>query len=92
MTKQEAINLETKIDQMFSKKLETNCEVSMALTGALKISVDDGFFNIKIDTKSVDWVKWNGDYETLQDYISKIKLVIEENVEKIDLLMQSYRN
>ena len=91
MTKQEAIELESEIDKLFSEKLKTDCEVSMALTGALRISVDGGFFNIKTDTQVVDWVKWNGEYEVLQDYINKAKLVIEENEEKIDLLMQSYR-
>lgn len=92
MTKQEAIDLEKEIDKLFSEKLETACEVSMALTGALRISVDYGFFNIKADTKVVDWVKWSGDYEVLQDYINKAKLVIEENEEKIVELIQSYHN
>lgn len=92
MTKQEAIDLESEIDKLFSEKLETDCEVSMALTGALRISVDYGFFNIKVDTQVVDWVKWSGDYETMQDYINKSVLIIRENKEKIDFLMQSYRN
>lgn len=90
MTKQEAIDLENEIGELFSEELETECEVSMALTGALRISVKDGFFNIKVDKKVVDWVKWSGDYEILQDYINKAKIVIEENEEKIGMLMQSY--
>lgn len=64
----------------------------MALTGALRISLDDGFFNIKADTQVIDWVKWSGDYDTLQNCINSSVLVIRENKEKIDLLMQSYRN
>lgn len=90
MTKQEALDLEKEIDKLFSEKLETDCEVSMALTGALRISVNEGFFNIKLDSQAVDWVKWSGDYETLQDYINKATLAIRENKEKIDMLMQSY--
>lgn len=90
MTKQEALDLEKEIDKLFSEKLETDCEVSMALTGALRISVNDGFFNIKADTQAVAWVKWSGDYETMQDYINKAILAIMENKEKIDTLMQSY--
>lgn len=91
MTKKEAMELESSIDKLFSEKLETDCEVSMALTGALRISLDEGFFNIKVDTEVVDWVKWNGDYGILQDYINKAILTIRENKEKIDMLMQSYR-
>lgn len=92
MTKQEARDLESKIDKLFSESLETDCEVSMALTGALKISMDHGFFNIKADTEYVDWVKWNGDYYTLQEYIWKASIVIRDNKEKIAELMQSYHN
>ncbi len=91
MTKKEAMELESSIDKLFSEKLETECEVSMALTGALRVSLDGGFFNIKVDTETVDWVKWNGDYGTLQDYINKSILTIRGNKEKIDMLMQSYR-
>ncbi len=91
MTKKEAIELESSIDKLFSEKLETECEVSMALTGALRIFLDGGFFNIKADTETVDWVKWNGDYADLWSYIDKAILVIRENKEKIDMLIQSYR-
>lgn len=77
--------------KLFSERLETECEVSMALTGALRVSLDGKFININVQTKSVDWVKWSGDYEELKDYIEKSISVIKENEEKIGLLMQSYR-
>lgn len=92
MTKQEAKDLESKIDKLFSERLETDCEISMALTGALRISVNEGFFNIKVNTKTVDWVKWNGDYGLLQEYIRSATLVISENRFEIEELMQSYYN
>lgn len=92
MTKQEAIELENEVDKLFSEKLETDCEVSMALTGALRISVDYGFINIKVDSQAVDWVKWSGDYEVLKDFINKSILVIRENRNKLDMLIQSYYN
>lgn len=90
MTQKEAIDLEKEVDKIFSEKLEADCEVSMSLAGALRISVDNGFFNIKCDKQSVDWVKWNGDYEVLKEYINKSILAIRENREKIDMLMKSY--
>lgn len=92
MTKQEAIHLEREIDLLFSKELKTDVKVSMALTGALKISVDEGFFNVKVDTQVIDWVNWTGFYFHLQNYINKATLVIRQNKEKIDLLMQSYED
>lgn len=63
----------------------------MALTGALKISFREGFISIKTKAQIVDWVKWNGSYDDLQDYINKVIIVIRENKEKIDMLMQSYK-
>ena len=92
MTKQEALDLEKEVDKLFSEKLETECRVSMALTGTLKLSVDYGFFNIKIeeDTQFVDWVKWSGDYMTLYNYINIAIITIINNKEKINKLLQSY--
>lgn len=90
MTKQQAIELEESIDNLFSEKLETNCEVSMALAGALRVSLNNGFININSRTKRVAWVKWNGDYGELQDYINKIIITITENEEKIEMLINSY--
>lgn len=91
MTKKEAIDLENEVDKIFSEKLGTDCEVSMTLTGTLRISADEGFFNINTDKEVVDWVKWNGDYQILQEYINKTIIAIRENKEKVNLLLASYR-
>lgn len=91
MTKQQAIELEANIDKLFSEKLETDCEVSIALAGALRISLNNGFININSRTKRVAWVKWNGDYDELQNYINKIIIVITGNEEKIEMLINSYK-
>ena len=91
MTKQEAIELESQMDKLFSEEFGIDCQVSMSLTGALRISFENGFINIKTDTQVVDWVKWNGFYDDLRDYINKVIIVIRENKEKINMLMESYR-
>lgn len=91
MTRQQAIELEANIDKLFSEELETDCEVSMALAGTLRVSLNNGFVNINSRTKRVAWVKWNGGYDELQDYINKIIIVIVENEEKIEMLINSYK-
>lgn len=91
MTKQEAIDLETKIDDIFSKATGKICQCSMALTGAFSVSFGENFVNInKYDLQSPDWVHYIGDYDELMDYISAIQKTIRENSEDVKLLLESY--
>lgn len=91
MTKQEAIDLEAKMDDIFSKATGKDCSCSMTLTGTFRVSFGENFVNInKYDLQSPDWVKYSGDYEELMDCISAIQKAIRENVEDVKLLLKSY--
>lgn len=90
MTKEEALALEAELDKIFTDAIGRECEVSMALTGALRIATSDGFINVKCDTEVVDWVKWDGYYDCLNDFITKSILTIRNTKDKIDRLLKSY--
>ena len=91
MTKQEAIQIEEECDKLFSDALETDCNVSMVLTGDLRVSFKDSYVNIyHRDLFTVNWIKYSGDYDDLLTCIERIQRTISKNRAKIELLMQSY--
>lgn len=91
MTKQEAKTLELACDNIFSDALGTDCEVSMTLAGYLKISFDGNYVNISHrDLKTPVYIKFIGYCEDLQEAIEKIQNAIENNRERIELLLKSY--
>ena len=91
MTKQEALDLEAKIDDIFSKATGRECSCSMTLLGSFSVSFGRSFVNIsKYDLQSPDWVKYDGDYDELMDCISAIQKTIRENMEDVKLLLDSY--
>lgn len=90
MTKEQALSLEKEIDKTFTDAIGEECQGSMALTGALRITTSDGFINIDCDTEVIDWVKWNGYYDCLDDFIKKSILTIRNIRDKVDRLLKSY--
>lgn len=91
MTKLEAMQLESECDKLFSDRLGMDCQVSLALTGDIRVSFGGNFVNIsKYGLSKVSWFKYSGDYGSFINYIGKIQDVIFENRTKIDLLMKSY--
>ena len=92
MTKTEAKVLENRGDKIMSGYLGEECMVSMALTGKLKIEFSDGFITWNMTCNSPDYVSYIGDYNSLNEAISKIKECIDENRDIFELLLWSYHN
>ena len=92
MTKQEACKLETTCDALMSHYLKTECEVSLALSGKLKISFDDGFITVKAKEGLVDYVSYAGSYSNLLEYIEKIFLCLIEHDDTFEKLIWSYEH
>jgi hypothetical protein len=92
MTKQEACKLETTCDALMSHYLKTDCEVSLALSGRLKISFDDGYITINTKTGTVDYISYTGFYSDLQEYIDKIMLCLIEHTDVFNKLIWSYEH
>lgn len=92
MTKQEALELERSCDEKMSSYLNEDCEMSLALTGKLKISFDNGFFTLNTKKYSVCYVKYMGDYADLLEKIDQAITCIKENREEFDKLIWSYEH
>ena len=92
MTKQEAMELETKCDNLLIQCTGEDCKVSMALTGRLKVYFDANFIVLNKDYKTVNYLKYTGYYEDLNEYIEKIVKCVNENKELFDQLMWSYEH
>lgn len=92
MTKQEAIELENKCDELMSKYLEEKCRVSLALTGKLKIEFDGNYITINKKLKEVDYVNCVGYYGWLQYIIEKAFDCIYDHEDDFDKLIWSYEH
>ena len=92
MTKQEACDLENMCGTLMSKCVGEECRVSLALTGRLKISFNDGFITLKKDRSGVDYVKYVGYYEDLEDIIKRALSCVNSNTSLLDKLIWSYEH
>lgn len=93
MTKKEALELETKCDNLLSKATGCDCGVSQALGGNLRIQFGENNITInKYDLDTPEWVHYIGDYGELQSFISSVCVVIRNNKEIFKKLMWSYAN
>lgn len=92
MTKQEALELENKCDTLMSKYLHINCIVSLSLIGRFKICFEDNYIILEKDNKTVSYIKFQGEYYELEEYISSIIRCIEDNKELFDKLIWSYEH
>lgn len=94
MTRNEAIDIQNKCDKLISDTIDSKCEVSMALTGKLKVSYDSNFitFAIKDDGIGVDYISYTGWYEDLMVDVDRIRDCLTDNFYMFNQLMWSYRN
>ena len=92
MTKQEAIELENKCDELMSKYLQEECTVSMALTGKLKIEFGSNYLTLDADEKVASYVKYHGYYDMLEFYIEAAVNCVDENKDVFRQLLWSYEH
>ena len=93
MTKKEALELETKCDNLLSEATGYDCSVSQALGGNLRIQFGENNITIsKYDLDTPEWVHYIGDYGELQSFISSVRVAIRKNKELFERLMWSYTN
>lgn len=92
MTKAEAIKLEKEVDKLFTLALGEDCECSLNLAGRLKISFNGNMICMRPSDGAIDWVRYEGFYDELAEYIAKILECKADNKEMIDKLIWSYEH
>ena len=96
MTKSEAIELQTKIEKELSIRLGESCEVSLALSGGLKVFLveSDGYiiFDHQYPLEEVSYVRWDWYFDALLEAIEVIKDYFKGRGEEIYQLIWSYEH
>ena len=93
MTKKEALELESKCDNLLSEATGCDCSVSQALGGNLRIQFGENNITIsKYDLDTPEWVRYMGDYYELQSFVDSVRVAIRKNKELFEKLMWSYGN
>ena len=86
------MELEKKCDELMSGHLHTECSVSMALTGKLKVEFGGDYITLTKDYKDVSYINFTGFYFDLKDCIDAIIRCVDSNKALFDELMWSYEN
>ena len=93
MTKKEALELETKCDNLLSEATGYECSVSQALGGNLRIQFGENNITInKYDLDTPEWVHYIGDCGDLNSFIGSVQVAIRKNKRLFEKLMRSYTN
>lgn len=92
MTKTEAIALEVLCEKLISKAISTSAEISMNLTGRLKVRFDENFIVLNDDLDGVSYINFCGYYSSLLMYIDEILCCVIDHKEKFKKLLWSYEN
>ena len=94
MTQKEALQLQTVCEQKLRENhpYKMEMELSMALTGRLRIATDSGWVNMRYPTMELDWIKWNGTYTDLMELVEYLRTTIPKFTGHFDKLMWSYNN
>lgn len=93
----EAIALEATCERMFESigaLKDSDPILSMALTGKLKLSVDDWFFSIDMAEKKVVYFSFYGDKAVFDTCIAAIEEIVSNpvNTLPLELLLWSYQH
>ena len=93
MTKREAIELESKCDELMSEYTGKDCSVSLDLTGKLKVEFDGrNYITLTKKWMEVDYVNYACHYETLLEIVQAVTICIEENKDDFDKLVWFYEH
>ena len=92
MTKKEAMELEIKCDKLMSEYLYIDCTVGLAIAGRFKVNIEDNYIILEKDNKTVSYIKFQGEYYELEEYIGSIIRCIEDNKELFEKLIWSYKH
>lgn len=92
MTKQEAIELEKRCDELLSKIYPCDeCFLCMTLSGNLKFQKNSNYITLHHKSFEIDYIKWTGSMYELEDFIEKVKQCYNENKDTFKLLLLSYQ-
>jgi len=92
MKRSEALALENKMQDLLREATKENIEISLALTGRIRIQWDETTITFNKGDLSVNWVSYTGYYGTLVEAIESAQRVFSENRKDFDLLVWSYEN
>ena len=92
MTKQEAIDLETLCEAYLKEEFNCDLNISMNLTGRLKLEYDDNFIVIDKDFSRITYINYTGNYEDLIDDCNKFIKCVNEYKERFQQLVWSYEH
>jgi hypothetical protein len=92
MTKKEAIALEALCEKYLAKVLNEKVEMSMTLSGKLKVTFGENFVTFTDSFSEVIYMSFDGFALDLKEAIDKIVKCMNENREDFELLRWSYEN
>ena len=92
MTKQEAIELENRCDELMSQYLEEKCNVYMTLSGMLKVVFGDNYITLDQSIDMAAYIQYHGHYEDLVSLINLAFRCVNENKAIFDELVWSYEH
>ena len=92
MTKKEALALEALCEKHLDKVLNEKVEMSMTLSGKLKVTFGENFVTFTDSFSEVIYISFYGFASDLKEAIDKIVKCMHENREDFESLLWSYQN
>ena len=92
MTKKEALNLQTKIEEMLFDAFWEISNVSLSIAGDLRVKVGFDSFNFKTKTLDLGYFKFKGDWESFTRKVEAIITILATNEDDVKKLIWSYEN